>query len=760
MKGLSWWYRLGLFGAALAALFFYHSPQMVYSAEEGSSQAAPEHVSGRYRHAARLLEVEPARAYQIAHDIKDELEDFGELEDRRLLLMARAAQGAGMVDEALAALLAFARVAPRPLDALYAHIERGELLLLQGQLDEVQGAINAAEQAQKKIAERSGEVRYFVARRWRLVHDLALARAYSADILATTGDKNSNAQHLSRAEKAARTLLVEFPTERATLRPGLVQAESDLNRAQLFSRARHLYAHWSYEEARRIFEGFRRDAARAGSAKWYLAQIALNKLRDRPEEAEALFKELAESGPNREDSLFQVARAQMRQERYTDAQETLDLYRERFPGGKYTETIFYYRGWLPYDHGQNDEAIEGFKRYVARYGKRGRNASYVHGFLAWSYMRLGRWEEAIKAWEELRYFGNMLVWGKALYWQAYAHLKLDDKDAAIERLDALREAYPVTYYGMLGEQLRARILGRDPRASKVWWPQVSDESAGREDQFKTVDDFELERLSPENRRIWERAQGLVALGERFEARREVQKIYDKLLEAVPAQEKNAWVYALGEYIEDYHPMWRIVSGGSIAAHPRPPEPGSLEAAMAYPRAYREVVESVAAEFELPPELIWAIMRQESRYRPAQISYTDAVGALQMIPRTARKVARDLGIEYNPRTFPIPAVGFRYSGYYLRKLLDTFSGLMVPMATSYNSGPSVVARWFRESPEADFDWLVEEFAYNEGRNYGRKVAEHLLRYLYLYEPDAARRGEVLDQLFPLSRDIELADDVGY
>ena len=48
----------------------------------------------------------------------------------------------------------------------------------------------------------------------------------------------------------------------------------------------------------------------------------------------------------------------------------------------------------------------------------------------------------------------------------------------------------------------------------------------------------------------------------------------------------------------------------------------------------------------------------------------------------------------------------------------------------------------------FAWLIEEFEYNEGRAYGRKVVEHLLRYLYLYEPDAQ---ELLDGL--LDRYIE-------
>jgi soluble lytic murein transglycosylase len=154
------------------------------------------------------------------------------------------------------------------------------------------------------------------------------------------------------------------------------------------------------------------------------------------------------------------------------------------------------------------------------------------------------------------------------------------------------------------------------------------------------------------------------------------------------------------------------------------------------------------------------MRQESRYNPGQISGTNAMGALQMQPETARRIASELGIDFNLATFHRPEVGFRYSGFYMRKLSDTFSGLIVPTASAYNTGPGPIARWFHKNPDATFPWLIEEFEYNEGRAYGRKVAEHMLRYLYLYEPDAVKRGALLDRTFPLDRAITIPDQVGY
>jgi soluble lytic murein transglycosylase len=448
----------------------------------------------------------------------------------------------------------------------------------------------------------------------------------------------------------------------------------------------------------------------------------------------------------------------MRQERYDDALDTLDSYLKRYPRGSHVESVYYYRGWLPYDHRENDRAIAGFKAYIDRYGKASGRSSYIYGFLAWTYMRESRWRDAIDTYEKMRPWGNTLVEGKALYWQAYAFWKLGEKAEALSRIDQLREEYAVTYYSMLGEQLRARIEGRDARASKVWWP---DDGGTLDDEpSMPADEWELAGLSRSDRERWELAQKLVKLGEKHRARRVVDEIRRDLLRAVPVGERDAWRHALGHFVGDYHHMWEEATGNSIAAHPTPPDADSLEAKMAYPRAYRDVVHDVAGRFELPPEMMWSVMRQESRFRPGQISYTDAVGALQMIPKTARKVAADLGITYNPRTFHRPEVGFPYSGYYMRKLIDTFDGYIVPAAAAYNSGPQIVAYWIRQNPDAEFAWLIEEFAYNEGRNYCRKVAEHMLRYLYLYEDDAKRRGEVLDAMFPVEPAFSLPENVGY
>ncbi len=705
--------------------------------QANTEKVRPEEVVAQQFKAARTaVETDPKKGYALAK----ELELPSLVEDVQHQLVARAALESGELSAAVEALVKLGKTTPSKSVRQWAELDRAEALWQLGR--EAEARTLAKTLRGQKLSMRTVERRFYLSRLARLEHDMA-----------ASGDPKSKI-----AKARARELLTRYPSEKATLREGLVLSVEDLSEADRYARAQGLFESWDYVGARAEYERFVEHAKYGGQARWHLADIALNRLRDRPKEAEKLFAELAKTGPKKESSLYMLARAQMRQERYDDALKTMDRYLAAYPKGTHVGDVHYYRGWLPYDHRHDERAIEGFKKYVKRYGKRGRYSSYVYGFWAWAHMRQGQWKEAIDVYEQMGSFGNTLVEGKALYWQAHAYDQLGDKKNALAKLDRLRRRYSLSYYGVLGEQLRAKIEGTSQLASKVWWP----DGGGSADDTprKSIDALPVSKLSAADRRVWERVKLLVLLDERERARESLSPIYDKIIAGIPKADRDLWVHAIGYYVGDYHRMWRLATGGSISAMPSAPDPDALRSVMAYPRAYKDVVLETTGEFKLPPELMWSIMRQESRYKPGAVSHTDAVGALQMIPATARLVAAELGVTYDVRTFFRPEVGFRYSAFYMRKLLDTYEGLFVPMASSYNTGPGPIARWFRKNPDASFPWLIEEFEYNEGRNYGRKVAEHMLRYLYLYEADAKRRGEILDKMFPLDRNINLPEDVGY
>lgn len=688
-----------------------------------------------YTQARDLMDARPAQAYELAKQVRE----LPTAEDARIRLLADTALRSGHVADALEHLSTLKRLVDHD-EFFRVELERAELLALLGNTEEARRAAVELAKRQRSIGGRSTDKRFLISRLYRLQHDIALA----------LGDPK-------RAKQLAEDLLIYYPNEVATQREGLILTPDDLSDSQRFRRAQQLMDAWGYELARVEFERLEDDKRYGEEARWNLALIGLRKLRDRHVEIRPYLVEASKPGKKHADeALYLLARSYMRAEDYDAARKILAQYAERFPHGSENVNVEYYKGWLYYDHRENEKSLAGFDSFIKKYGRRSSKSSYIYGFKAWALMRLGRWKDAIDAWQDLVPFGNPLMEGKAYYWQAHAWKELGEEDKAFDRLDRLRERWPLTYYGMLGEQLRARIEGKDPHASTVWWP----EGGGHLDDSPRIDvlarKFKLSRADAKN---WERTKTLSLLNEKHIARDAFYRVDKKLLAQIPDKERDEWIHAVGRLVGDYNKMYER-AWGTISGYPGMIDGSALKSAMAYPRAYREIVESVASEFDLYPAFIWSIMRQESRYKPGAVSYTDAVGALQMIPATAIKVAQDMGTVFNIATFFRPEVGFRFSGFYMRKILDTFSGLWVPTAAAYNTGPAPIARWFKKNPDASFPWLIEEFEYNEGRAYGRKVAEHMLRYLYLYEPDARRRGQILDKMFPIDRHIDLPDDVGY
>ncbi len=552
-------------------------------------------------------------------------------------------------------------------------------------------------------------------------------------------------------------LLLRFPEAPETRREGLSLSVEQLSDQERFTRALELMKRWSYQEARAELRRLLDHPKHGLDAAWNVAVISLRKLRDDPTEARKLLKRVLRSKRKKdhEEAWYLLMRSYMKQEKYNKALEVANEYDRRFPKGKYRERTDYYRGWLPYDRGQCQQAIPNLTRYINKHSAK---RSLAMGFRAWCYIRTKRWKEALGAYRAMIPLGNPLVRGKAHYWRAYALYKLKDNRKAFEELDTLHNTYPLTYYDMLGQQLRATLQGEDPTASKLPWPEGGGEAHTHFTPDRTM--WTWPRVPSAMQSRWARVQALVEHGEIDRARAEYKEIRKVIEQSVPTERRLPFIHFMGYQVEDFKRGWQRVTKGRLAAMTTMPNANDIRWQLAYPRAYEPLIERLATEFNLPSHFVYAIMRQESRYNPRAVSHTDAVGALQMIPPTAKRVAQEMGITYNPRTFPRPDVGFLYSFFYLHKHAKLFHEQLVLTAASYNSGPIPIARWMRENKEIPLAFLIEEFAYNEARNYCRKVAEHTLRYLYLYESDPKTRGKWLDALFPVDLNYTLPEDVDY
>jgi soluble lytic murein transglycosylase len=163
----------------------------------------------------------------------------------------------------------------------------------------------------------------------------------------------------------------------------------------------------------------------------------------------------------------------------------------------------------------------------------------------------------------------------------------------------------------------------------------------------------------------------------------------------------------------------------------------------YPRPYSELVTRAERERLLPRGLIWAVMRQESGFRPAVRSPVGAVGLLQLMPSTAERIADELGEKLEAATLSHAHTSVRLGAAYLRKLVDSFQG-NVPLAlAAYNAGPQAVARWLAGGDSLPLDLFVARIPYEETRGYVARVLSNQARYAYLEGGEGAVQAPPLE-----------------
>ncbi len=135
-------------------------------------------------------------------------------------------------------------------------------------------------------------------------------------------------------------------------------------------------------------------------------------------------------------------------------------------------------------------------------------------------------------------------------------------------------------------------------------------------------------------------------------------------------------------------------------------------------------------------LVLAVIRQESEFDRTAVSRAGAKGLMQLMPDTAKGVARGLGLEYGEsKLTEDPDYNVQLGSAYLVELLGQFNGSYLLTLAGYNAGPHRAKTWIerngdpRSSGTDVIEW-VEAIPFNETRNYVMRVAESVVVYRHL------------------------------
>lgn len=151
------------------------------------------------------------------------------------------------------------------------------------------------------------------------------------------------------------------------------------------------------------------------------------------------------------------------------------------------------------------------------------------------------------------------------------------------------------------------------------------------------------------------------------------------------------------------------------------------------QSYYPVTDLARFNGPVPPEAAMAIARQESELYANAQSSVGALGLMQVMPATAKAVAKGLGISYSTTKL---AQDWEYNATigtaYLAEMLERYNGSYVLAAAAYNAGPHRADRWIKDYGDprnANVDTIewIETIPFRETRNYVMRVTEALFVY---------------------------------
>ncbi len=281
---------------------------------------------------------------------------------------------------------------------------------------------------------------------------------------------------------------------------------------------------------------------------------------------------------------------------------------------------------------------------------------------------------------------------RAAYWAGRAAAALQDEAGAVAWYRRAA-GHTASYHG----QLAAAELGGE---------QVNPPSH---------DPTEIERAAFEAREIAAAARMLIAVGNR-------RYLDDFLGELAESAEAATEIGMVAEYAHAAGRPTLLARLGRSAAFD-----GKVHEETSFPIPRIEGLLQPAAAVE--PSLLLSLARQESMFRSDAASPAGARGLMQLIPSTARIVAKRTAVPYDPdRLTADPDYNAFLGGHYIQTLIERFDGAVPLALAGYNAGPLRVKRWveLHGDPRAGdryamIDW-IELIPFGETRNYVQRVLE--------------------------------------
>ena len=434
----------------------------------------------------------------------------------------------------------------------------------------------------------------------------------------------------------------------------------------------------------------------------------------------------AQTGDAEAERLYLLSETQRSTSDEEAVERTLNELRQFGPSSPWLEQALLLAGNMYLLKRDYERAIDYFRELQQRFPN-GARASYAHWKASWLAFRQGRTDEARQGFEnQIALYPDSAEIPAALYWRA--RLAEEDGNPAMARAfyQKLSDRFHNYYYAEFGRQ---RLKGL-PSGSGPTEPPPHYALLDRVSPLSTAGKITATDPPDDNLRV-ARARLLSNGGLADMAVRELQ--------AAASQEEDGGSWAPPEMARVYQDGGRYDRGIEIMKRSTPnyfaigiPDLPRPYWEALFPKAYWPDLRKYSVLNGLDPYLVASLIRQESEFNALALSRANAVGLMQLLPKTGKTVAKQVKLKgYSAPQLYTPAVNLELGTRYFKEMIDKYNGQFEYALAAYNAGSDRVGDWLGQGHYRDPQEFVESIPFTETREYVQAILRNANVYRQLY-----------------------------
>ncbi|MGB9206099.1 MAG: transglycosylase SLT domain-containing protein [Terriglobales bacterium] len=546
--------------------------------------------------------------------------------------------------------------------------------------------------------------------------ELAIGRAYEA-----AGDKE-------KAATAFRNVHFNLPVSSEADAAGTELRKLGISgsvaerrtRADLLFKAKH------YADAAHDYRELVNEVSPADRPQVQLALAgALEKSGGSREARQILIAMGAQTGHAEAERLYLLSETQRSTSDDEAVEHTLNELRRFGPASPWLEQALLSAGNTNLLKRDYDRAIDYFRELQQRFPNGG-HASSAHWKATWLAFRQLRIEEARQGFEhQIALYPDSAEVPNALYWRARVAEEEGNPAMARAFYQKLSDRFRNYYYAELGRQRLKGLHGAGdaPKEDAPHYALLDHISPLSSAVKITATDPPDDNLRVERARLLSNG-GLADMAVRE-------------LQAAASQEGGSW--APPEMARVYQDLGRYDRGIEIMKHSTPnyfavdlPDLPRPYWEALFPKAYWTDLRKYSLQNGLDPYLVASLIRQESEFNALALSRANAVGLMQLLPKTGKTVAKQVKLRgYSAPQLFTPAVNLQLGTRYFKDMVDKYNGQFEYALAAYNAGTDRVADWLGQGHYRDPQEFVESIPFTETREYVQAILRNASVYRQLY-----------------------------